>query len=58
MKPFALLLALTVSTPALAQGQLSRTVVPVSYDITVMPEAAKMSFTGTEDIVVDVKELS
>jgi aminopeptidase N len=56
VKPFALLLALTVSTPALAQGQLSRGVVPVSYDITVMPEAAKMSFTGIEDIEVDVKE--
>ena len=56
MQRLALLLAVTVSTPALAQGQLPAGVVPVSYDITVMPEAQKMSFTGREDIVIDVKQ--
>ncbi len=55
MKPMFVFLALSVSTPALAQGQLSRDVVPVAYDITVMPEAAKMTFTGREDITIDVK---
>lgn len=57
MKRLALLLlSLTVSAPALAQGQLPTGVVPVSYDISVMPEAQKMTFTGREDIVVDVRQ--
>lgn len=60
-------LLFTVSTPALAQGQLPRTVVPVSYDITVTPNpkafdaklkpsAEIMTFTGTETVQVDVKQ--
>ncbi len=57
MKKFALaLLALTVSAPALAAGQLPRTVVPVSYDITVTPDAKAMTFTGRETVTVDVRE--
>ena len=56
MKPFVALLALTVSTPALAQGQLPRTVLPVSYDIRVEPNAAAMTFTGSETIAIDVKQ--
>ena len=56
MKPFALLLAVTVSTPALAQGQLARTVVPVAYDIRVEPDAKAMTFTGSETVTVDVTQ--
>lgn len=52
----ASLLLLTVSTPALAAAQLPRTVVPVTYDIEVTPDAAKLTFTGTESVTVDVKE--
>ncbi len=52
---FAVLL-LSASTPALAQGQLPRTVVPSAYDITVDPDAQSLSFSGTETITVDVKE--
>lgn len=56
MKPFAVLLALTVSAPALAQGQLPRDVVPVSYDIRIAPNAKAMTFTGSETVTVDVKQ--
>lgn len=52
----ALLLSLTVSAPALAAGQLPRTVVPVLYDITVRPDARTLTFSGTETITVDVRE--
>jgi len=51
----ASLLLFTVSTPALAAGQLPRDVVPVAYDIRVAPDAAKLTFTGTETVTVDVK---
>ena len=44
------------SSPALAAGQLSRAAVPVSYDITVMPDARALTFTGSEQITVDVRE--
>ncbi len=47
-------LLLTVSAPALAQGQLPRTVVPVSYDIRVEPDATAMTFTGSETVNVRV----
>ena len=47
-------LLLTASGPALAQGQLARTTVPVSYDIRVEPDAAAMTFTGSETINVRV----
>lgn len=49
------LLSLTVSAPALAAGQLPRTVVPVLYDITVTPDAKAMTFSGTETVSIDVK---
>jgi len=51
----ALLLA-TVSAPALAAARLPTDVVPVSYDITVDPDAQKMTFTGTETVNVAVKK--
>ncbi|WP_342658857.1 M1 family metallopeptidase [Sphingomonas sp. NY01] len=51
----AALLSLTVSAPALAAGQLPRTVVPVLYDITVRPDAQKLTFSGEETVTVDVK---
>lgn len=51
----ALLLA-TVSAPALAAARLPTDVVPVSYDITVDPDARKMTFTGTETVTVTVKK--
>ncbi len=55
MRSSLAVLLLSVSTPALAQSQLPRTVVPVSYDIRVEPDAAAMTFTGSETIEVDVK---
>ncbi|PAX09525.1 M1 family metallopeptidase [Sphingomonas lenta] len=57
MKPtLAAALLLGVSAPALGQGQLPRTVVPVAYDITIRPNAQAMTFTGTETVEVDVKQ--
>ena len=50
-----LLLSLTVSSTALAAGQLPKTVAPISYDIQVKPYADAMTFSGTETVVVDVK---
>ncbi|HWK36028.1 M1 family metallopeptidase [Sphingomonas sp.] len=49
-------LLLTVSAPAMAAGELPRTVLPVAYDIRVEPDAAAMTFTGSETIDVDVKQ--
>ncbi|HET9512020.1 MAG TPA: M1 family peptidase, partial [Sphingomonas sp.] len=48
------LLLMTVSTPALAQGQLPKSVVPVSYDIKIEPDAQAMTFTGSETVNVRV----
>jgi len=45
-----------VSTPALAAARLPTDVVPVSYNITIDPNAQAMSFTGSETIVVNVKK--
>ncbi len=58
MKPVraAALLLLASSAPALAQGQLARGVVPVSYDIAISPDARALAFHGQEAIVVDVRE--
>ncbi|MDB5696204.1 MAG: peptidase [Sphingomonas bacterium] len=56
MKSYAVALALTVSAPALAVGQLPRDVVPVSYDISVSPDAKTLAFKGQERIAVDVRE--
>ncbi len=52
----AALLGLTVSAPALAAGQLPRTVVPLVYDIQIRPDAKAMTFTGTENVTIDVKQ--
>ncbi|SEM51296.1 aminopeptidase N [Sphingomonas gellani] len=49
------LLSLTASTGALAQARLPSTVVPVAYDIAVSPNAAALTFSGTETVTVDVK---
>jgi aminopeptidase N len=49
-------LLLATSGPALAQGQLPRGVVPISYDISVSPDAKALSFRGQETIAVDVRE--
>ena len=51
-----LLLAATVSTPALAAGQLSGDVVPTAYKIDVEPDAKAMTFTGSESVAVEVKK--
>ena len=56
MKRAVILLPLTVSAPALAQGQLPRDVVPVLYDITVRPDARALTFAGEETITVDVRQ--
>ena len=52
----SVLLALTVSAPALAAGQLPQTVAPVLYDITVRPDAKAMTFAGEETVDVDVRQ--
>ena len=52
----ALLLFVGVSTPAMAAGQLPRTVVPVTYDITVRPDAKALTFTGEETVVVQIEQ--
>jgi aminopeptidase N len=49
-------LAASISSPALAAGQLPKNVVPVSYDIAVTPDAAAMAFTGTETATIDVRQ--
>ncbi len=49
-------LLLTASTPALAAGQLPTSVVPVAYDIKVLPDAKAMTFSGSEDVTVRVEE--
>jgi aminopeptidase N len=48
------LLSMTVSAPALAQARLPQTVVPTAYNITVDPNATKLSFSGSETIAVTV----
>ncbi|MBX9797125.1 M1 family metallopeptidase [Sphingomonas sp.] len=48
-------LMMGASAPAMAAGQLPKTVVPVRYDITVDPDAATKRFTGRETITVTVK---
>jgi len=53
-RSLATVLLVTASAPALAQGQLPKSVVPVSYTIRVEPDAAAMTFTGSETIDVRV----
>lgn len=52
----SVLLALTVSTPALAAGQLPQTVAPVLYDITIRPDAKALTFSGEETVEIDVRQ--
>lgn len=52
----SVLLALTVSTPALAAGQLPQTVAPVLYNITIRPDAKALTFSGEETVDVDVRQ--
>jgi len=52
----ASLLLVSVSTPALAVGQLPAAVAPIAYDITVKPDAKAMTFSGTETVTVKVKQ--
>ena len=47
-------LAAAVSSPALAAGQLPKTVVPMLYDISVAPDAIAMTFSGSETVQVQV----
>ena len=54
--PLAVLLAATVSSPALAAGQLPGDVVPTAYKIDVVPDAKAMTFTGSESVAVEVKK--
>ncbi|OYY64276.1 M1 family metallopeptidase [Sphingomonas sp. 28-62-11] len=49
-------LMMGVSTPALASGQLPKSVAPVLYDIKIEPDAAAKTFTGTEKVTVVVRE--
>ena len=53
---FAAAMLAATSSPALAAGQLSRAAVPVLYDITVRPDAKTLTFTGSEQITLDVRE--
>ncbi len=51
----SLLCTLTLATATNAQtGRLPKNVVPVAYDITVAPDAAKLTFTGEGTITIDV----
>ena len=50
LRSAALALAMTVSVPALAAGQLPRNVVPISYNISVSPDAQALAFRGQERI--------
>jgi aminopeptidase N len=50
-----LLCAIALSATANAEtGRLPAGVTPIAYDITVAPDAAKLTFTGEETITVDV----
>ncbi|MES2098147.1 MAG: M1 family metallopeptidase [Pseudomonadota bacterium] len=51
-------LMLTVSTPALAAAQLPTEVVPLSYDITINPDAQKLTFSGSETVTVSVRKVT
>lgn len=51
----AAILALSVSTPALAAGSLPTNVVPLVYDISVTPDAQALTFSGSETVTIDVK---
>lgn len=46
--------SLLASSALAAAGRLPTNVVPVAYDITVEPDAARLSFTGSETVTIDV----
>jgi len=48
--------SLLATTSYAAPGRLPTNVQPLSYDITVDPDAAKLTFTGTETIAIQVVE--
>ena len=48
-------LLIGTATPAFAVGQLPAGVAPISYDITVRPDAKAMAFSGEETIVISVE---
>ncbi len=52
----AAVLLLGTATPAFAVGQLPAGVAPVSYDITVRPDAKAMTFSGEEDVTIAVEK--
>jgi len=52
----SLLLAATVSSPALAAGQLPKSAAPLAYDISIAPDAKALTFQGTESVQVEVRE--
>ncbi|MEG3177467.1 M1 family metallopeptidase [Sphingomonas sp. RB3P16] len=47
-------LLLGTATPAFAAGQLPEGIAPVSYDITVRPDAKAMTFSGEETVTIAV----
>jgi aminopeptidase N len=58
MKLAAVLLAATSLVPAAAQAaaRLDRTVIPVAYTIAVDPDAKALTFSGHEEVVIDVTQ--
>ncbi|WP_425229750.1 M1 family metallopeptidase [Sphingomonas sp.] len=50
------ILPLAIGAADTGAGRLPRGAVPVSYDISVTPDARAMTFTGHETVVVDVRE--
>jgi puromycin-sensitive aminopeptidase len=53
-KSLAAALLSAVATPAFAVGQLPPGVTPLTYDITVRPNAKAMTFSGEETVAVEV----
>ena len=47
-------LLIGVASPAFAVGQLPEGVAPVSYDITIRPDAKAMTFSGEETVTISV----
>ena len=60
---FALLLSIRLNAEALfnfatTPGKLPKDVVPKSYDIQLKPNVEKLTFTGSETVVLDVRKPS
>lgn len=49
------LLLAFVPVPAMAASQLPRTVLPIAYDISVVPDAQALTFSGSETVTIDVR---